>query len=29
MKYSTIEKIDELQQVLNEYPEISKIFVGR
>ncbi len=24
MKYSTIEKIDELQQVLTEYPEISK-----
>ena len=24
MKFSTIEKIDELQQVLAEYPEISK-----
>jgi predicted RND superfamily exporter protein len=24
MKYSTIEKIDELQKVLSEYPEISK-----
>jgi uncharacterized protein len=24
MKYSTIEKIDQLQQVLSEYPEISK-----